>query len=491
MLDFFRSSDRTRWSLSALLTAYVILQPLVDVLTSLGVQAEMPVTVGTVVRTCFVGAVFLYILFSGPYPGRKPALIYTGLLSIYVAVFAAVTLATGGLSYCMKNLGETLKVFYFPYTAVFLYTLYRQKGAVVSNRTIAAAGAGYCLIILLAYVTGTSFITYNSGYGYCGWFYSANDVSIAIMLTAPILVCLSLYRIAAGGRKLYLVWTALVLVALIFSASFIGTKLVYLGVLVYLAAAAVWLLVRYLRLRGRPALRCLLTVLLLCAVLIGLYPVSPLNAYVSDIYVPMSGDDPAAYEASLEIPGIVEVDRGKAHREMEEAAQGTWLGELINTNPIVQKADWILSRRLMILAPIVQEYLESGPVSQFIGLGYVSRPGSERDITHLIEMEGPALLLRHGLVGFALYYVPFLAVTVYLLIQLLRRFRHRLEDFTYCSLLYSVLMAFVTSMIAGHVLETPCVSLFVALLYEKLLLATGEQNLLLAQGSSLSQGQPF
>lgn len=491
MSDSSRSPGRPRWSLSVLLTAYVVLQPLVDVFTSLGAQAEMRVTVGTIVRTAFVCVIFLYLLFSGPYPGRKFVLIYTGLLTGYLAVFAAVTFAQGGLAYCVRNMGETIKVFYFPYTTLFLYAVYRQKKFAVSRRAIAAAGAGYCLIILLAYITGTSFITYNSGYGYCGWFYSANDVSIVIMLTAPVLMSLSLRRIAHERRFLPLLGTGILLIALVFSASFIGTKLVYLGVLIYLLAAALWLLIRCLRQREKPVVRCLLTVVLLCAVLIGLYPVSPLNAYVNDIYVPMSGDDPAAYEASLEIRGLVEEDRGKAHQELREAAEGTWLGELIERNPVIQKIDWILSRRLLILAPIVQEYLEAGPLSKLLGLGYLSHPSSSRDITRLIEMEGPALLLRHGIVGFLLCYVPFLIATVYLLFQFLKRLRYRLMDFNDCSLMYSVLMAFATSMIAGHALETPCVSLFVALLYEKLLLLTREKNQLPAQGGTPPSTQLF
>lgn len=50
---------------------------------------------------------------------------------------------------------------------------------------MAAAGLGYAGVILLACITGTSFYSYNAGYGYSGWFYAANDVSIVIMLTAP------------------------------------------------------------------------------------------------------------------------------------------------------------------------------------------------------------------------------------------------------------------------------------------------------------------
>lgn len=487
MSNLSHSTSR-RWSLPGLLTAYVVLQPLLDMVTSLGTQAGMAVTAGTVVRTLFVGAVFLYVLLCGAYPGKRPALIYLGLLTGYLAVFCLRSLLTGGLAYCLKNMGEALKVFYFHYAAVFLYTLYRQRRFVVSDLAMAASGTGYCVIILLAYITGTSFITYNAGYGYCGWFYAANDVSTLITLTAPLLLCLCLRRIATLNRQNWksIFAICLALASLLFSASFIGTKLVYWGVLIYMAAAFIWLLARYLWKRQRPVLRCTLVAALLCVILLVLYPISPLNAYINDIYVPMSGDDPKAYAVSLEIRGLVEEDRGKAHAEMVEAAEGTWLGEQIKSNRLVQKVDWLLSRRLLMLAPIVHEYACAGPDTWLLGLGYVQRDSFEKDITHLIEMEGPALLLRHGIVGFLLLYVPFLALTFYLVYQFLRHFWRRLGDFTYCSVLFAVLMAFVTSMIAGHALEAPSVSLFVALLYEKLLIHTRRQNQALAQGHRLS-----
>ena len=60
----------------------------------------------------------------------------------------------------------------------------------------------------------------------------------------------------------------------------------------------------------------------LCALLCALYPVSPLNHYVQDVYVPMSGEDQEAYEKSLAIPGVVDKDRAKANARLEQAAKG-------------------------------------------------------------------------------------------------------------------------------------------------------------------------
>ena len=159
---------------------------------------------------------------------------------------------------------------------------------------------------------------------------------------------------------------------------------------------------------------------------------------------------------------------------------------------MVKKLNWLLSRRLLIIAPSAEEYTRGGAWVTLFGLGYAQLSSYVRPVTHLIEMEGVALLLRHGLVGFLLYYVPFLAAAAALLLQFFRRLKTRVADFSYCTLLFSAMMACATSLIAGHVLVSPSVSLMVAILYEKLIARTSAQNRALIQGEALpASEQPF
>lgn len=459
-----------------LLMLYLLLQPVVDILTSVAAQSGSSITAGTVIRAVYVVVVALWLLFSRPYAGKRWVFLGTCLATGYLALYCLHSLLTGGFSLCLTNAAESLKVFYFLYTALLLYALYRQRRFVMPLWAIAASGAGYCLVIVLAFVTGSSFISYNAGYGYCGWFYSANDVSNIILLSAPIILCLCLERLENAKKWYTFLALFVVLFSVVFSACFIGTKLVYLGVLGYLVCALVWYLVRATCFRERRLRRGLVAILCLCALLVAIYPISPLNAYINDVYVPMSGEDQAAMETSQAIPGIVEVDRAKKHAEMEAAAEGTWLGEMIKTRPLVKKLDWILSRRLLSIAPILQEYLDGNALTKLIGIGYGQAPHHQREIVHLVEMEPLALLLRHGIVGFALYYVPCLAIALWVIVCFFRRPKTRLADFAYCSNLFSALTALAASIIVGHILQTPCVSIFVAMVYGQLIARTTKSN---------------
>ena len=79
------------------------------------------------------------------------------------------------------------------------------------------------------------------------------------------------------------------------------------------------------------------------------------------------------------------------------------------------------------------------------------------------------LLLRHGLVGFCLGYVPVLAVIVWLIVKVLRQLGACLCDVGCCSLLFSAVLAFAASVVVGHVLQSPSVSLPAAAIYAQLL----------------------
>lgn len=465
----FRKALTEYGRLPALVMVYVLLQPLLDVLTSLAAEAGLSLTPGTVVRTVFLLGMLLWLAASGPYEGRRRVLLYGGLVTAYLALFLLWSLWQGGMGLCLTNAGETLKVFYALYFGLFLYGLYRQRGFLLPLWTVAACGAGYCLVILIAFLTGTSFASYNAGYGYSGWFYSANDVSTILLLSAPILLQLCMERLLLRQSWKRRIGLVVLLFSAVFSAVFLGTKLVYLGVLIYLLAAAGWYLIRFAVTRERLLVRGLVLALLLCVLMAGLYPVSPLNAYMSDVFVPMSGEDEGAKEAALAIEGVKEADRAEKNAALEAAAKGTWLGDLVETNPVVSKLNWILSRRLLYIAPILQEYLDAGVWVKLMGLGYGQTADYTRDIHQLVEIEPVMLLLRHGIVGLCLGYVPVLAAVLQIAVLVLKRLRVLLADLGRCSILYSAMVAFAASVVVGHVLQSPSVSILALAIYSHML----------------------
>ena len=112
---------------------------------------------------------FLYVVFICKYPGKKWCVLALGVICAYLAVFMLWMFSVGGLSLCIANAKELAKVYFAPIAVVFLYAIYREYGHMISTRAIAIAGGIYVGVILVAFLTGTSFVSYsNSGYGYKG-----------------------------------------------------------------------------------------------------------------------------------------------------------------------------------------------------------------------------------------------------------------------------------------------------------------------------------
>ncbi len=483
MSQFHKVRDFFKTRLPLILGIYIFIQPILDVLTTPTANAGIPVSVGVVVRTLFMALAFLYVVFLSRFEGRTLAVAYLGALVVYLIAFMVLMFSLGGLSLCIDNLKELVKVFFVPFVAVFLWAVYREYGYRIPSRSIAWAAGLYALVILVAWLTGTSGTSYRSGYGYKGWFYAGNEVGDIIAIAAPVAIWYCLKQIPHLSKQPWWksVAVALGLASIVFAANYIGTKIIFGAVALYCIVAFIWLLVRVIRERSRGAIAAMAVMVVMITALFALYPKSPLNGYTSNVWGTM-------LDQSSEDVADKWVDFGKDPEDSEdedpnaflngllEASEGTWLRELIANNAAVQKIDQILSRRLFTASPAVEAFIEESFASKLLGIGYADSYAYEREIDKAIELDGVSLLVRNGILGFLLYFVPYAALIVYFIIQFFKRPLKRLASLKYCSYLYGALIAFAISFIAGHVLGAPAVGTFMVAVTANLLFLTREQN---------------
>ena len=190
---------------------------------------------------------------------------------------------------------------------------------------------------------------------------------------------------------------------------------------------------------------------------------SPLKDYLDNVYFALLENDP---EQTLLSWG----------EEIQRAAKGTWLKDLLNNNETLEHIDQILSRRLLGSCPSVQVYTEGGAAAKLLGIGYANVPAYGREVHFMVEMDPLAVLLRHGIFGMALYYLPYLGFFAWAIVQFFRRPAQRLASLDYCTALYAVLMGFGISAIAGHALVSPAVATFILVTGMQLWAQTQEQN---------------
>ena len=445
-----QNSSRT-WLPSAL-AIYILCQPLLDVLTGLAVQAGIPVTVGIVVRSLFMGLAFLYAVLISDFPGKKRWMIFTGALIAYLVLFMAYMFSLGGLPLCVENLKDVVKTFFAPFVLFFFWAVYRQFGTLVTVRAIAWAGGLYASVIPISYITSTSFLSYaNSGYGVGGWFYAANEVGCILAITGPFTILHCLRVLPTVTRQTWwkgalAVWG---LLAVSISANFLGTKIIFGFTTIYCAAAFLWTL---WALRREPSRTHKIQAIAMGAMLLVTLVIflinSPLMTYLRDVYFPLLENDPEITTASW-------------NEELRNACRGTWLYEFIESNELMQRIDQILSRRFISASPAVQVYTDGGILAKLLGIGYANVASYSRDVHYMIEMDPLSILIRHGILGFALYYAPYLAFIIWSIVQFFKRPAQRLGNLCCCTALYCTLAGCAISALAGHALVAPAVATFI------------------------------
>ena len=461
-----RLQDASRARLPMILAVYILCQPLIDVLTGLGAEAGQSITVGVIIRSLVIVLAFLYAVFISDFPGKRRSMIYTGALVGYLVLFMGYMFTVGGLSLCVGNVREVVKTFFTPFVLIFLWSVYRQYGYLVTCETIAWAGALYASVIPIAHLTGTGFVSYtSSGYGERGWFYAANEVGCIIAITAPFTIWYCLEVLPTVTKKTW--WKGLLaawaMLAVAISATSLGTKIVFAFTLFYCLAVLVWQVVRLVKERSRAnAVKAAAAAVLVLFFLV-VTPDSPFLRYLFEVYIT---NLPRPPEATVEV-----WEEAIAH-----ACQNTWLYDLIKSNETFADIDQIFSRRFISASPAVQVYTESGVLGKLLGIGYATAPSYSREMYFMVELDPLAILLRHGVAGFLLYYAPYIVFVIWSIVQFFQRPLQRLDSLGFCTALYCSLAGFAISVLAGHALVSPAVATFVLVVGMQLWHQTQEQN---------------
>ena len=192
-------SENKKSFFSTLASFFIILGPVIDVLTSLSEKfLSLPLSAGILVRFLFVGLIGIYLLFI--YKDKHHVLIKVFFLavSVYGVVHILLNAYTFGTATLFENLKMFFKTYYFVYALLFFYALYRSENFKISDKVLTVVFLEYTGCVLLAVLTKTSFYTYPWRWqeGYCGWFFAGNEVAAVIAALSFVAIFYAAFLIA-------------------------------------------------------------------------------------------------------------------------------------------------------------------------------------------------------------------------------------------------------------------------------------------------------
>lgn len=473
-------ANQARVRFEHFLLFFIILQPVLDLLTSLSITLlKSNATVGILVRFLIMAVGGIYILIQAKEKENRKFLIYLILL--------AGVLGIGFINNkLVKNpivLGEEVK---FVAKALYIYIMLGsyilalkslKKTVNISDKvrnSIVYSTLIINAIMVISISTSTDFGSYEwMKVGSRGWFYAGNELGSILAIIFPIVVLYSIQKTKSWKHILY--WIPSLL--MIYSLIQVGTKVGMGSIGATLAAAIGIIVLQLLFDRKNPnkkslALNAVIAIVLLAGV-VGTFKQTPLaqnmgihNNYLSEQNVAQQGQKEKEIKEKLKKEQELKAKEENHHKveKPEEKAkiEEEVKKELEKEQKKENQENLIFSGR-QVYEERHKQFFKEAPMSQkLLGMGYAGNfkyNEQKQPDPKLIEMDFHDWFYDFGIIGFVLLMIPFIYYGLRILLAFATRFKD-IFNIKYGMISASLLLALGIAYIAGHILTAPGVGIY-------------------------------
>jgi hypothetical protein len=397
--------------------------PFIDLLTALETRfLDFSLTLGILVKGLLLIGIVYYLLFKCKISKKKMICKYLIVLFIFSILYLFTKMDISNFS---NLISEVINIFKFSFYPIFVIGLLAMDEEKIIDRKIIANIFSftfiiYILFIFVPYITGTGFKSYGLlelSNGTVGWFYSANELgSILILLFTFVYLLLE--------RKKYFLFILFAILGS-YSAFIIGTKVASFGILI----VAFIMIVYYLLYKGDDKWKKFILTLIVFIVGIYSFKIGPTEDNVNDNY--------SRYENTEQEEDI--------HIDIKNKFQSFAIS--------------LLSGREVFAIRVARSYNNASIKDKIFGIGFTYRESLDsKYAARLIEMDFLDMFFRFGILGFLIFILPIL----YVFVDIIRKIFSKKAKITIDFIRYALIWAMVVSIafIAGHVLGSPAVSLY-------------------------------
>ena len=473
-------ANQARVRFEHFLLFFIILQPVLDLLTSLSITLlKSNATVGILVRFLIMAVGGIYILIQAKEKENRKFLIYlillAGVLGVgfinnklvkdpivlseevkFVAKALYIYIMLGSYILALKSLKKTVNI------------SDKVRNSIVYSTLIINA------IMVISISTSTDFGSYEwMKVGSRGWFYAGNELGSILAIIFPIVVLYSIQKTKSVKHVLY--WIPSLL--MIYSLIQVGTKVGMGSIGVTLAAAIGIIVLQLLFDRKNPnkkslAFNAVIAIVLLAGV-VGTFKQTPLaqnmgihNNYLSEQNVAQQGQKEKEIKEKLKKEQELKAKEEKHHKveKPEEKAkiEEEVKKELEKEQKKENQENLIFSGR-QVYEERHKQFFKEAPMSQkLLGMGYAGNfkyNEQKQPDPKLIEMDFHDWFYDFGIIGFALLMIPFIYYGLRILLVFITRFKE-IFNIKYGMIAASLLLALGIAYIAGHILTAPGVGIY-------------------------------
>ena len=301
--------------------------------------------------------------------------------------------------------------------------MFKQYNIKIKLKDIIYIYMTYIVLILIPNLTHTGFQSYAiAKVGSSGWFTSANSIGNILSILLPFIILFII-----KNKK-----TILILLPILYVFLSMGTKVPILSFIICVITTLLFYIIKWIKEKQNKQI--LITSLAAIIISITSIIVIPKTTFYKNIQI---------------------------HKEYLGFKNYT---EILTNYKLLDH--FVFSQRLTFLKNTQKNYEKSNILQKTFGIGYIENYGTEEISTKTIEIDYFEILYRNGIIGFIIYFSILIPAIKNKIKQAKEKTIENIELKT------SILIILLLSLFSGHVLVTPAVSIFVALIiggkYEKI-----------------------
>ncbi len=420
-----------------IITIFMILQPLVDVMTYfMKVNLNFILTFGMIIRIIFFVYMLIYLIFFDKFK-KSNNYIYIGIVFIVFLSNIILNYYTKGSYNFLSEIKNIIKICYFPFSLLFFVKYNKNNDKEKLSIDILSINIILIsLVLLISKFTGTQFCSYSNTIGCIdgssGWFYSANELSMILVLLFPI----CLYKFIKSKFSFF---DSIVLILAIYSILEIGTKSAYIGLISTLVVYLFLQLIKLIKHLDKDKLKNICAVSLVILMIFIITPGSSVcynNFQLFEKYnvfckIPMSSNTNENLE---KIKNYVKVISGEGENDL------------------------ILNGREEKLKEYEVVYKKTTLIQKTLGIGYGNYNINDTTIDNIIERDFHDLFYEYGYLGFVIILLPLVFYVGVIIFKFLKKPINIFNDENI--ILVGVFMCVFGAYISGHVLFASAVTTY-------------------------------
>ena len=391
---------------------FLFMQPILDALIGIFNNYNIASSITSALKILFMFFCLYYICFI-----KKNNLKYIFILFLYCIIFLITNILFKGSSSVFIELKILMKNIFLPVSLIFILNLSKENKFDIKNlyRILLI----YIVLIFVPNILNLGINSYSyAKLGNVGFFYSANAIGSIISMLTPLLI--SYLFINKTKVKL----------------------LIFLGVYLYILAT----------IGTKAPILCFSIVILYYFILYIINSIKEKKYY--KILITLMGLIVTFFIAIKFIPMTPFYKNLIIHLEFLEI-KSFW--DLFTFNNFDH---FIFSARLTCFKEALNIYMDSSIIQKLFGIGYVI----EGNLFKTSEMDYLVTFIHQGIIGFVVLYWLYFKILFKVFKGYFKNFKTQFKDINQTSIIIGIVISMLCAFLAGHVLETPSVCIFVLIL---------------------------